>query len=308
MDNNYILIFEEFATKYHLNPNSSIVLSFIINRYKLSIGNPQFYSESMHDYFCIYTHQQLAKDTNLSVSGIRNIIAKLVKGGFLKLLLKDNHINLIFLTEKTKEVAGIDPTIIQQPNLKKKINYISKSYTKKENTKKHLTQKSMAKNNMGDVKKYQQVKLNKKTNNNYINKLYKIGMSKKVISILQEFTNNSVSKMYLIVGIIMKAKNHAKFEDITTTKKLEDNLYQILHESVENANFEGTLFNKIHKLFIFHSIPKRQIQYHRVETVPFYLKADYQPQAMDPVEVAELKAKSQKLLDKLNKKTHVLQN
>lgn len=67
-----------------------------------------FYDESMQDYYVTITNGEIAKAINISISSVKHYLDKCVYEGLIIIKLLHNHKHLIFLTDKSKKITGIN--------------------------------------------------------------------------------------------------------------------------------------------------------------------------------------------------------
>ena len=93
-----------------------VALTHIADRMHSSQQRKQFYSETHHDFFVIYTNNELAQDLAISTRTVSRILKKLVDDDYLEIELTNHRVNKIFMTAKAKDIFGIEDTQIIQAN------------------------------------------------------------------------------------------------------------------------------------------------------------------------------------------------
>ena len=189
-------------------PNQATILAKIFDRMESSRQRTNFYSDTYQDYFVIYTYEELANELNLSTKTIANLIKQCVAQGYLTIELMHNRVNQIFMTNKSKKIAGIDDLqddTVQNAGSKKfhqggKIFHLIKlnNYTNK---------------NITDITENHQQTQKQTHNEQQINALMntllnQVKLPKRTTHYLKELSFNDPNLMYHYVGLLLKAKHN----------------------------------------------------------------------------------------------------
>lgn len=187
-------------------PNQVAILTAIFDRMESSRKRTNFYSDTHNDYFVIYTYEELASELNLSKNTVANIIKKCVEQGYLMIELMHSRINKIFMTAKSKELAGIEDLDNNQGT--KNCDLGTKNcdlirLNKQTNT--DITNIT-AKTNKPKKEIHNQQQINALMNT----LLNHVKLPKRTVSYLKELAFNDPELMYHYAGLLLKAKHCVK--------------------------------------------------------------------------------------------------
>lgn len=273
----FFKFYTDLTTEKSLTPTQMVLLTFIFNRMESSKQRFSFYDQSQNDYFVIFTNDELADLMHISASSVKRLIDKSIKDGFLTTKLLHNRARLIFMTAKSKQLAGMNETTqpgqiepvtkslhnsttsaapIQfdqapgqiEPLIRLNINYNNTSVTTVTNKTKKSKEKVI------------QVTANTITNNLLNTLKQTVNLSDNIMNIIQKHFN-SAAQIYSIMGLLFKAKAKAsaqlneklRFEDHDVTALIENNLYNILLHAKNNKkikNQNAYIYKALLKMFI----------------------------------------------------------
>ena len=274
----FFKFYASLTTEPNLTPAQMVSLTFIFNRMESSKQHIAFYDQSQNDYFVIFTNDELATLMHISASSVKRLIDKSVADGFLTTKILHNRIRLIFMTAKSKQLAGMDETTqpVQFEPVTKAIhnNIISAATVQSEqapaqieplirlNNYTNTDITTVTKKPTQKPKKQKAVKVpNHTIINNLLNTLKaQVGLSDNIMAIIQKHFN-SAAQIYSIMGLLFKAKAKAsvqlneklRFEDDDVTKLIENNLYSILLHAKNNKkikNQNAYIYKALLKMFI----------------------------------------------------------
>lgn len=272
----FFKFYANLTNEPNLTPAQMVLLTFIFNRMESSKQRFSFYDQFQNDYFVIFTNDELADLMHISVSSVKRLIDKSIKDGFLTTKLLHNRARLIFMTSKSKQLAGMnettqpaqiesvtkplhnniintapaqsDPAPAQIEPLIKLNNYTNTSITSVTNKIKKSKEKAV------------QVADNTITNNLLNTLKQTVNLSDNIMNIIQKHFN-SAAQIYSIMGLLFKAKAKAsaqlnenlRFEDNDVTELIENNLYNILlhaKNSKKIRNQNAYIYKALLKMFI----------------------------------------------------------
>ncbi len=223
-------------------PTEAVMLSMIFDRMQSSKQRISFYSQNKKDYFVIYTYQELSQNLNISCATAKRVFKQAIIDGYITTELKDNRVNLIYLTDKSKAIVNaVEPTAPvpagqnePQGGQNEPLIRLNKHTNKTSIT--DITESSTQ--SKKEIHNQQQI-------NALMNTLItQVKLPKRTVHYLKELAFNDPSLMYHYVGLLLKAKHCVKcatkrfkysnasclmFDDNTDLSEcLNNNVYGIL--------------------------------------------------------------------------------
>ena len=223
-------------------PNQAMVLAIIYDRMESSRQRVNFYSDTYNDYFVIYTYEELANELNLSISSVRRVISNCVENGYLIVHHINNRVNGIFMTKKSKNIAGFDDIEVPTKN------------------------NASVQNEQVSVQNEQLIKLNnytKKTNVTDITEnlkssiVQKMNLPQSTVNGLDHLVKHNNKQLHHIISILLKAKARVNkelpqtinFEDNNIQKVISSNVYGIVKRALKTKNVDAYLFASFVRMF-----------------------------------------------------------
>ncbi len=317
----FFKFYSSFATEPNLTPAQMVLLTYIFNRMASSQQRKAFYDDEQQDYFVIFTNDELADLMHISPSSVKRLIDKSVKNGFITTKVMHNRNRLIFMTAKSKHMAGMDttPQPVQIEPVPAQIDPLIR-INKHNNTDITLVTKKSAQ---------PQIKISDSViTNNLINTLRQnVNLSDTTIQILMKHFANS-AQLYMVVGLLFKAKANAskqlnhklRFEDADVNDLIERNLYTILlnakrTKKIKNKN--AYIYGALFKMFINaytvdsenvkpakahnHALKRRYSGHKpRIEKRPDWMQPGYKAPELSAEEYAKYENKLNHLMHQLN--------
>ena len=338
----------QFIKLYNVGSDCSlterVIFNYIVDRMNSSRQRYQFFDAQQNDFYVIFPVQELAEILNISHDTVSRSLTKLVNNNYLTIKRNKYHANKIFINEAYHDllVASLfdqQPVVIANhakdansdaSNAKSDANQTNTNHPN--NTSITSVTKQVAPTNKPKASQVQpQVVVSDAIiTSNLVNTLkQKNGLNANIISILLKQYGNDATKIYHVVGLLLKAKAKAsqqlqqslRFEDAQLTAVLEHSLYAILINANNRKKIKNTnayLYSSFFKMFInaaqaatkvsptgkyqviinnvTQSRPKRPVK------LPAWLQPGYQAPELSDTEFAALQAKNDYLMQRLGLK------
>ena len=225
-------------------PNQAMILATIYDRMQSSRQRANFYSDTYNDYFVIYTYEELASELNLSKKTVANIVKKCVEQGYLTLELMHNRVNQIFMTTKSKKIAGIDDKPAKPIN-----NNVGGKNCHVGGKNCHLIRLNnnhTNKTNITDI-----------TENLKNSIVQKMNLPQSTVNGLDHLVKHNNKQLHHIISVLLKAKARVNkelpqtinFEDNNIQKVITSNVYGIVKRALKIKNSDAYLFASFVRMF-----------------------------------------------------------
>lgn len=196
----YMQLFKEGC-----KPTEAVMLSMIFDRMQSSQQRVSFYSQEKQDYFVIYTFDELANKLNISRATVKRVFKEAINDGYITTELKNNRVNLIYLTDKSKAIIDTDKSATTVPVGQNEPQGGQNEPLIRLN--KHTNKTSITDITENDHQVQKQIH-NEQQINALMNTLINhVKLPKRTVNYLKELAFNDPELMYHYAGLLLKAKH-----------------------------------------------------------------------------------------------------
>lgn len=190
--------------KQGCKPTEAVMLSMIFDRMQSSQQRISFYSQDKQDYFVIYTYQELSQNLNISCATAKRTLKQAINDGYITTELKNNRVNLIYLTNKSKAIINIDKDANNSANQNESLGGQNEPLIR---LNKHTNKTSITDITESSTQSKKEIHNQQQINALMNTLITQVKLPKRTVRYLKELAFNDPNLMYHYAGLLLKAKH-----------------------------------------------------------------------------------------------------